>query len=71
MLNFLGIIYLKCQNDQLFDLLHPLIWGGGRFWKFFFFFLNCLVLECPLEGSFVQMWLEFPIHITKMDIPNL
>jgi len=25
MLNFLGIIFLKFQNDQLFDLLHPLI----------------------------------------------
>jgi len=38
MLNFLGIIYLKCQNDQLFDLLHPLIGWGGGILEFFCFY---------------------------------
>jgi hypothetical protein len=52
-LNFLGIIYLKCQNDQLFDLLHPLIgWGGGGgFWNFFVFLVK-IRLILPFFGDF-------------------
>jgi hypothetical protein len=47
MLNFLGIIYLKCQNDQLFDLLHPLI----GCWNFFVFIVN-IRLILPFFGDF-------------------
>jgi len=56
-LNFLGIIYLKCQNDQLFDLLHPLIgWGGGGGGVcFFFFFLFVLCLSGRFWYFFVFM----------------
>jgi hypothetical protein len=50
MLNFIGIIYLKCQNDQLLDLLHPLIQGGG-FWNVFVFIVN-IQLICHFFGGF-------------------